>query len=596
MPFKKESFVTVYDNLQKQIDIDDSRGRSVPVNMNFIENGYLTKDTGVSLFGATEVALFHSLYNYKKKNGTSYFIGATGTRLKVYNTTTLVWDNLGTIGAATITIATPGVITYTAHGLVLNSRVVFSTTGALPTGIVAGTAYFVISAGLTANNFQISATKGGAAIDTTGAQSGVHTISKSFTTDAEFGFVVYNDELYGCNAVEPMFKFTGTVFTDIAAAPVGNIMEIFEDRLFVSGVTAEPLSVYYSNVGVFTTWTGSDVLKPLGTDSVTGLVNYFGFLLIFKTESIWKLTFEYNQVVSLFVPKIELQSGNYGACSRKAISWVENDVWFFTGREVRSIGYKDQQIGVLGVNKSVISDDIKETLYTIDQTNYPQVCVFYYNRRFYLSIPLGSTVNNTTFVCHLLYSNSWTKYKGRIKSKVNSYAQVDGVIYSTRSETPFGVLKWDNALLNDNGLAISSEVYFIKNEDKDFNKFIIYRYLDLMFKNLTAIVTVTLDEDANDLRTSKSKQFFVGSVLENDLNALAEIGVGEQLVGDAYGQTVESSPFLKKRVSFLSKSQTLTIGLSNAEVDQTFTVAQYALNGTKEPRKMFNPSAIVSVN
>lgn len=63
-----------------------------------------------------------------------------------------------TFGTTTITIATPAVVTFTAHGLTANGTVQFTTTGALPTGIVASTNYFISSTGLTANTFQISAT------------------------------------------------------------------------------------------------------------------------------------------------------------------------------------------------------------------------------------------------------------------------------------------------------------------------------------------------------------------------------------------------------------------------------------------------------
>lgn len=75
----------------------------------------------------------------------------------------------------TITNASPAVVTWTGHGLVAGQPVVFSTTGSLPTGLTAGTVYYVISAGLTANEFQVSATAGGAAIDTSSAGSGTHT-------------------------------------------------------------------------------------------------------------------------------------------------------------------------------------------------------------------------------------------------------------------------------------------------------------------------------------------------------------------------------------------------------------------------------------
>lgn len=85
-------------------------------------------------------------------------------------------DNVGT--TVTITIATPGVVTHTAHGFSNNDPVTLSTTGALPTGLVAGTVYFVRNS--TANTYELSATTGGASITTTGTQSGTHTARRAF--------------------------------------------------------------------------------------------------------------------------------------------------------------------------------------------------------------------------------------------------------------------------------------------------------------------------------------------------------------------------------------------------------------------------------
>ena len=82
------------------------------------------------------------------------------------------------VGICTISIATPAVISYTAHGLVEGDSVKITTTGALPTGLTAGNTYYVISTGLTSDAFQVSATIGGSAVDTSGTQSGVHTLTR----------------------------------------------------------------------------------------------------------------------------------------------------------------------------------------------------------------------------------------------------------------------------------------------------------------------------------------------------------------------------------------------------------------------------------
>jgi hypothetical protein len=76
----------------------------------------------------------------------------------------------------TITIATPGVLTSTLE-LPENAPVILTNSGypsALPTGLTVGTTYYVKNA--SGSSFSLSATPGGAAIATSGSQSGTHFI------------------------------------------------------------------------------------------------------------------------------------------------------------------------------------------------------------------------------------------------------------------------------------------------------------------------------------------------------------------------------------------------------------------------------------
>ena len=77
----------------------------------------------------------------------------------------------------TISVGTPGVVSWNSHGLKAGQPVVFSTTGALPTGLTAGTVYYVSATGLTTNAFSVSATVGGAVVNTTAAGTGTHTVT-----------------------------------------------------------------------------------------------------------------------------------------------------------------------------------------------------------------------------------------------------------------------------------------------------------------------------------------------------------------------------------------------------------------------------------
>lgn len=78
----------------------------------------------------------------------------------------------------TISNASPAVVSATAHGLQINDPVVFNSSGALPTGLTLGQVYYVISAGYGANAFEVSASLGGSAINTSSGGSG----TQSFQT------------------------------------------------------------------------------------------------------------------------------------------------------------------------------------------------------------------------------------------------------------------------------------------------------------------------------------------------------------------------------------------------------------------------------
>src|SRR5258706_13895948 len=88
-----------------------------------------------------------------------------------------------------ISIASPAVITMQGggvHGMSINDAFWLYTTGALPTGASglsasayltdANTTYYVISAGFSTTQFQFSTSIGGAAINTSGTQSGTQTM------------------------------------------------------------------------------------------------------------------------------------------------------------------------------------------------------------------------------------------------------------------------------------------------------------------------------------------------------------------------------------------------------------------------------------
>ena len=121
---------------------------------------------GTGAAGLTDQIRIWNQYNY----GQDLLFGPRGGGLYYWNAT------IGpTAKVFTVTIATPGIVTSTVS-LPINTAITLTTTGALPTGLLVGTIYYVLTTGTT---FSVSATVGGAAINTSGSQSGVHSISAS---------------------------------------------------------------------------------------------------------------------------------------------------------------------------------------------------------------------------------------------------------------------------------------------------------------------------------------------------------------------------------------------------------------------------------
>ena len=103
----------------------------------------------------------------------------------------------------TYTDANPAVFSSTGHGLSENDTIYLRTTGALSDGLSENTTYYVISNGLTTDAFQVSATQGGTAVDTSGGgQSGetafLKTIDEPGVPEIHHPFIIRYASLLYC--------------------------------------------------------------------------------------------------------------------------------------------------------------------------------------------------------------------------------------------------------------------------------------------------------------------------------------------------------------------------------------------------------------
>lgn len=154
---------------------------------------------------------------------------ASGFNVNTAGTTSTLNLFDGVSSVVTISIASPAVITWANHNLLVGDPVVFQNSGgALPTGITAGTVYYVSSAGYTTGAFQIADTAAHAiagtnSINTSGSQSGTQT--------------AYNEEV-----LIGTFSTTSTGLTNLISNGV-----LFNRGLIAvtAGGAAANLTIYY---------------------------------------------------------------------------------------------------------------------------------------------------------------------------------------------------------------------------------------------------------------------------------------------------------------------------------------------------------------
>lgn len=161
-------------------------------------------------------------------------------------------------GGCTITNATPAVVNCTGSNLVADDPVVFSTTVALPSPLVAGQVYYVIAAGLTADSFRIATAPGGSAINTTSAGSGLHTVRTGKDTNTGIG----------------------TNSRTVALLTVQRAIDIVSSEIDVGGyvVTIEGVNGLYSESVFLNTWVGGGrVQLELNGGQIAG-INIIGVL------------------------------------------------------------------------------------------------------------------------------------------------------------------------------------------------------------------------------------------------------------------------------------------------------------------------------
>jgi hypothetical protein len=201
-------------------------------------------------------------------------------------------------------------------------------------------------------------------------------------TVAAAAMVEYNNQAWliaPAGSTNPGGYWTGPSgsFTAVSAMPKGSTALVYKERIFISGNTAAPEYLYYSNpLGFSPFWPTTPNATAIGTgdgQSIKKIVNYYSSILVFRSNSIYSYSYLSDTagfVVSQVVP-------NIGLTNKKTLVVYENYIYFmYDDMAFEFINNRATQINV----KTPL---ISGTRTGIDETQARAVSLF--NRRIIFS-------------------------------------------------------------------------------------------------------------------------------------------------------------------------------------------------------------------
>ena len=222
----------------------------------------------------------------------------------------------------TISIAAPGLITLPVGFSFPNGTTIsFTSTGALPTGLVVGQVYFVVNS--TGGTFNVATTIGGTAITTSGGQSGLQFISQRGINLANAG-----------DADTPIFQ------NYIVVSDASRILLVFGTNDY-SSTTLDPMLIRWSDQENPYTWSpaitnqaGSLKLSH-GSEIITAL-QARQEIIVFTDSSLYSLQYvgpPFVWTAQLLADNVSIIGPNAAVIASGAVYWMGVDKFYkYDGR------------------------------------------------------------------------------------------------------------------------------------------------------------------------------------------------------------------------------------------------------------------------
>lgn len=321
-----------------------------------------------------------------KSDGSVAIFAGTSDRLFLASNTDYSWTPVSKVATCTISNASPGVVTLTAHGFAANDPVVFSTTGSLPTGLTAGTKYYVKTV-LTPDTFTVSATAGGAAINTSSAGSGTHSVThiySALSSDQQWQFTQFGNNVIAVheNVAPQVFDLSSsTAFANLGGSPPQAAYVATVGRFLVlSGLLSTPYRIKWSGLNAITTWTpgtNSSDEQDFPDGGIVRGVAGGEFGVVFQDQAIRRMSYIPG---STLVFQIERISQDKGLFAPYSIVRAGELIFFHSAHGFQKIvpGGIPEQIGRERVDRTFFDDLDKTDLKLFIGASDPRTSAVYW--------------------------------------------------------------------------------------------------------------------------------------------------------------------------------------------------------------------------
>lgn len=395
---------------------------------------------------------------------------------------------------------------------------------------------------------------------------------------------------YAWDGVSGGVVYDGTTVTRPGTMPKAKWSVIYKGYHVAAGVDGQPFRLYFAPVGepsrftrggaaptdgspdltaaggvpgatVFagdTAPTAIDINKNDG-QRVTGLGFFQDVLIVFKENSIYQLYF--NASNGFVVERI---SSSYGCVAHGSIASVENDCYFLTDKGVYVLGNEPNFYAAIRTNE--LSSRVKTLLQRVNPAQYAKCRSYYYDDRYFLSVPLDSNTDCNAMIVYDRRFYAWAHWDNIAANDLLAFKDRDVDSVTHFYFTEYGssnMCEFTPGVYNDKGEAIEATFITRAFEGKVVDQEKYWYTLRPIFRLTTGSVQISFITENGSFGRPAS------------VNPSLSGGLGVDQVGDLLFGTSQQDTYTDGDLGLVGTSTTET---ESSETDSSHTIYDIGIN------------------